>query len=174
MRIVVVPKSDGKQVYELISSIAKQHNVAASNIIYDADGVGGFLGGFLPGSVAFHGGGTPLEVKDANGRKIKENFLNLRAQVYYRSAGAVSRGEYAVSEEVGATMYDDRMTVRQRFVYERRAIKRRKPDADGKLSIIPKEEMKPILGGASPDLMDMFAMREYFELKPKIKWYVGS
>lgn len=57
-------------------------------------------------------------------------------------------------------MYDNHMTVRQRFLHERKAIKRDKVDHDGKLRIIPKEEMKAMLNGESPDLLDMVMMRE--------------
>jgi hypothetical protein len=66
-------------------------------------------------------------------------------------------------------MYNDKMTVKQRFIYERKAIKRAKADNDGKLMIIPKEQMKLLLDGDSPDLMDMFMMRKVFDLKPKKK-----
>ena len=38
-------------------------------------------------------------------------------------------------------------------------------DMDGKLRIIDKKEMKTKLNGQSPDLMDMFMMRERFNLK---------
>jgi hypothetical protein len=65
-------------------------------------------------------------------------------------------------------MYNNNMTIKQRFLYERKAIKRDKVDSDGKLKIISKDEMKSKMGGDSPDLMDMFMMRELFELKPKI------
>ena len=34
---------------------------------------------------------------------------------------------------------------------------------------VAKEEMKAKLGGQSPDLMDMFMMREWFDLKPAVK-----
>jgi hypothetical protein len=56
------------------------------------------------------------------------------------------------------------MTVRQRFMHERKAIKRDKEDMDGKLRILPKDQMKVYLAGQSPDLMDMFMMREKLEL----------
>jgi hypothetical protein len=49
---------------------------------------------------------------------------------------------------------------------ERKAIKRAKPDYDGKLSVIPKHEMKTYLDGKSPDLLDAFMMREYGEMLP--------
>ena len=65
-------------------------------------------------------------------------------------------------------MYDKNMTVEQRFKYERKAIKKDKTDMDGKLKILPKDQMKVILNNQSPDMMDMFMMRAYFDLKPAL------
>ena len=73
-----------------------------------------------------------------------------------------------ISKNVASKMYDSTMTVRQRFMYERKAIQRAKSDYDGKLRIVGKDEMKVKLNGDSPDLLDMFMMREVFELKPKL------
>ena len=61
-------------------------------------------------------------------------------------------------------MYDIKMTLRQRLVYERKAVKRAKPDNDGKLKVLPKQEMKVFLNGESPDVIETFMMREIFEL----------
>ena len=64
-------------------------------------------------------------------------------------------------------MYDDKMTIKQRLMFERKAIKRFKKDHDGKLQINPKDEMKRKIKGQSPDLFDAIMMVEIFELKPK-------
>ena len=161
-------KSDGKQVIDLISEVAKYYNVENRYICYDSDGVGSYIDGFIRGSVPFNGGLPAKEIEDpASGVKVKENYFNLKTQCYYRSGGRVDRGEMKIHHACGSKMYDNKMTVRQRFVYERRAIKRDKIDNDGKLKIIPKEQMKVILSADSPDLMDMFMMREIFELSPK-------
>ena len=169
--IEIMSKSDGKQVIDLISEVAKFWNVENRYICYDSDGVGNYIDGFIRGAKPFSGGAPAAEVKDiASGVIQRENYFNLKTQCYYRSGERVNRGEYKISEHVANKMYDDKMTVRQRFVYERRAIKRDKVDHDGKLKIIPKEQMKIMLSGESPDLMDAFMMREYFELKPKKTW----
>ena len=166
--IEVMDKSDGKQVIDLISEVAKYYNVENRYICYDSDGVGSYIDGFIRGSVPFNGGLPAKEIEDpASGVKVKENYFNLKTQCYYRSGGRVDRGEMKIHHACGSKMYDNKMTVRQRFVYERRAIKRDKIDNDGKLKIIPKEQMKVILSADSPDLMDMFMMREIFELSPK-------
>jgi hypothetical protein len=168
INIEIIDKSDGKQVVEGISALAKYHNVQNKYIAYDNDGVGGFVKGFIVGAYPFSGGIPAIEVTDpASGKKIKENYFNLKTQCFYRSAKNVNDGKYKISKLVANKMYDDKMTVRQRFMHERKAIKKDKIDSDGKLRIISKAEMKAKLNGESPDLMDMFMMREVFELKPK-------
>lgn len=159
--LLVMDKSKGNEVIDGIVNMAKKHKTQNHHIIYDNDGVGGFVDGFIIGAVPFMNGGRPLN---------DENYQNLKGQCFYKSGDAVNRGEKKISEHVGSMMYDDKMTVRQRFLFERKAIKRDKKDADGKLCIIKKEEMKVKLGGDSPDLMDMFMMREYFDLQPKLEF----
>lgn len=168
LNIEVMAKSDGGQVIDLISAVAQYYGVKNSNICFDSDGVGGYIDGFIRGALNFNGGTPALEVTDpASGKKIKENYFNLKTQCYYRSGARVGRGDYKISSHVANHMYDDKYTVRQRFLFERKAIKRDKADSDGKLRIISKAMMKAKLGGDSPDLMDMFMMREMFELIPK-------
>lgn len=156
MDILILPKTNGPQVIEGITSMAKKHAVQNRHIVYDNDGVGGFVDGFIIGAIPFVNGARALN---------DENYQNLKTQCFYKSGDRVARGEYRISEKVATTMYDEKMTVRQRFIHERKAIKRDKADADGKLRIIPKEQMKVFLSGESPDLMDMWMMREMFEVK---------
>jgi hypothetical protein len=172
--ILIMDRSDGKEVYEGIKKMAVRHQVQNQNIAYDNDGVGGFIDGFIVGARPFVNNGRPLPAKDGpkdkSGNPQPENYEHLKAQCYYRSGDRVAAGGYRVSPDVASTMYNDKMTVRQRLIHERRAIKRDKADSDGKLRIIPKDQMKVILDGQSPDLMDMFMMRELFELIPKATW----
>lgn len=165
--ILIMDKSNGPEVIQGILKLAKAHGVPARNIAFDGDGVGGFVGGYIEGAYAFKNNATPLPNPLATGkdRDKPENYKNLKAQCYYRSGAAVENGSYKISEHVAMKMYDDKMTVRQRFMFERKAIKKAKKDDDGKLCIIKKEEMRSKLGGESPDLMDMFSMREVFELR---------
>lgn len=171
--LLIMDISKGNQVINGIVDIAGRYKVQNSHIAFDNDGVGQFVDGFIVGAQEFNNGSSPLPdyknlKKDRNGKVMPENYEHLKAQCYYRSGDRVGRGEMVVSERVANMMYDDKMTVKQRMIYERKAIKRAKADSDGKLRIIKKEEMKPILGGDSPDVMDMFMMREFFELKPQI------
>ncbi|WP_077920399.1 terminase large subunit domain-containing protein [Spirosoma sp. 209] len=173
--IAILDKSDGPKVVETIGNMAKLHNVPNRHITFDADGIGGLYEGFAPGAIAFHNGAAPLEARDDAGKKVKENYFNLKTQCFYRTANRTKQGDMAIAEHVANQMYDTKMTVRQRFMHERKVIKRDKPDSDGKLRVIPKDQMRVKLGGngESPDLMDMFCMREIFDLKPKARqWAV--
>lgn len=177
--IEIMDKSDGKQVIDAISTMAKFWNVENRYICYDADGVGSYIDGFIRNAVPFNGGIPAIAVSavkkftnietpvfDHGAIKQRENYFNLKTQCYYRSGERVNRGDMKISSHVAEKMYDDKMTVRQRFMYERKAIKRDKVDNDGKLKILPKEQMKVMLAGDSPDLMDALMMREMFDLMP--------
>jgi len=166
--IEIMDKSNGKEVVDAITKFAVQYKVPNDHITYDNDGVGGFIDGFIVGAVPFLNGGSPLQNNDAliveRGKMQVENYPNLKTQCYYISGDKVNSGKYKISEYVANKMYDDKMTVKQRFMFERKAIKRKKADMDGKLQIIGKDEMKTKLNGQSPDLMDMFMMKERFSV----------
>lgn len=168
--ISIVDKSNGKEVIKAITDMAVKHNVQNKDIAFDNDGVGQFVDGFIEGALEFNNGSRPYPnpetpLKDRKGNIMPENYPNLKTQCYYRSGDNVSKGNYQIDEDVANMMYDDKMTVRQRFMHERKAIKRAKTDMDGKLMIIGKDEMKAKLNGQSPDLMDMFMMKEVFNLR---------
>lgn len=152
----VLLKSKGDEVIAAINTMADKHGVSNSNIIFDNDGVGQFVDGFIEGAREFNNGSRTLN---------DENYNHLKSQCYFHSGDAVFRGEYSIPDEVGNRMYDDKMTLKQRFMYERKAIKRDKPDHDGKLRVLPKQEMKVFINNESPDVMDAFMMREWFEIK---------
>lgn len=151
---LIMDKSDGKEVVDGISNLAKKHKIPNSNVVFDNDGLGSFIDGFLKGTKEFKNGGVPFE---------KENYANLKTQCYYKMGDLVNSNSVIVSEHVQLMMYDDKMTIKQRLMHERKAIKRSKVDMDGKLQINPKEQQKNALQGKSPDLMDAFMMRAYFE-----------
>ena len=166
--ISVIAISSGKKIVEVIREIAIRYRVPNAHILFDSDGVGSFLDGsdgYLPGAIGFHGGAAPKIVTEAlTGRAVKERYANLKTQCYYHSGQEVKAGKLRISDRVATMMYDEKMTVRQRFLFERKAIKKYKPDTDGKLQINPKSEQKILLGGQSPDMMDLLMMRAFFDL----------
>lgn len=144
--ITVIPKSDGKEVIEAIESMANSKGVMKSRIVYDADGVGSFVGGFLQGAKAFNNGGKAL--KD-------ENYKNLKTQCIYKFCERASVGGYYIKDQ----------RYKQDIIVELEQLKRCNMDNDtGKLEVVSKDVIKSIIGH-SPDFSDSLIMREYLELK---------
>lgn len=171
--IELLDKNNGKEAYELIKKIATKHKVSRSNIIFDADGIGGGLTGFLDGCVEFNNGGKPIKSKDKN-----INYKNAKTQLFFELSYCVNGTNGKTSNDA---IYIDPLVAEKIYPYDKpsiykgktikyilqhqiKAIRRSKPDNDGKLQLIQKPEMKAILQGLSPDLLDMIMERMYFEV----------
>ena len=158
--IKIIDKSNGKDIVGHIEQFQHQYDVRDHRVVYDGDGVGGFIDGYISGK-SFKNGSKAL--KD-------ENYQNLKTQCFYYLAKMINSDKFSVSEKVRNTAYSGDQNVMDRMIYERRAIKKYKADHDGKLRILPKNEMKVILNGTSPDIFDMCMMRMYFDLKKTNDW----
>jgi len=170
--IEIVPKSNGKQVLDAIIKMASRYGVPNSRILFDADGVGGYIDGFLPGAISFHGNAQPLKIFDGTLQKnIVENYQNLKTQLIYKCGQASNEGRLGVSPRVSKMKYDKSTSIRDRMVHERKAFKKDKVDHDGKLKVIPKQDMKQILLGESPDIMDTVFMNMWFEIHANAREY---
>lgn len=177
--MAVIDKSNGKQVVDTIETFQKQYKVENRFTVFDNDGVGSFIDGFIPGAIEFNNGSRPYPdpknpMRDKKGNPIPANYEHLKAQCYYEIGSDINNGKVKISEKVANMMYDNKMTVRQRFMMERKAIKRDGMDMDGKLKLIKKDKMKTMLAGDSPDLMDAMMMRKIFDLNPPIGEMRGS
>ena len=173
--MAIVDKSNGQEIINMVKGFQTRYYVANARVLYDADGVGGFIDGFIPGAIAFHGNASVLPTTDSiSGKTIKENYMNLKTQLIYHSGRAVSKGLYKVSEYVSSLYYNEEMNVRQRMIFERKAFKKDKVDDGKQLKVISKEQMKEILLGESPDIMDTFFMNEYFEITIKTNTSSGK
>lgn len=150
--VTVMEKSKGNEVIDAIKAMALKWNVPQSQILYDDDGVGQFVDGFIQNARAFKNAGKPFN---------DENYKYLRDQLYFKMADRINNDGYFVAENVLNTVVKGKK-VSEWLMDERRAIKQDKPDNDGKLTIIPKQERKNIIGH-STDFMDVWMMREWFE-----------
>lgn len=157
IKVLTMEKSDGKQIVDLIKSAALQYRVPQSRIAYDSDGVGSFLGGFLGAAVRFKNNGTPVKSR----KKLDQNYANLKTQCAFELAKKINDREMWVPDSALPRGMADRL--REELLW----IKRDKIDSDGKLYLLPKEDVKEGLG-RSPDLADTLLMRMIFELKPGI------
>lgn len=131
-------------IEETIKNKAKQYGVKPQHIAYDSDGVGKYLMNYLQGSKGIVNNGKPL-----NG----ENYENLKAQLYFKLAELINKNEVKI------VLY---LELRDKIAEELGVI-RNKP-SEGKLGIIPKAEVKRLIG-RSPDFSDAMAYRMFFALK---------
>lgn len=161
--LYTAPKSTGKSIIDDIKRMQKKHQIRASKVLYDNDGIGAFIGGksgFIPGAKPFKNGGKAL--KDSpKGVKVSSkyremNYDNLKTQCCYKMADRINEGGYYFKAMKGTT-HEELLTE------ELEQLKSRDSDKDGVLRIIRKEDEKLILG-RSPDRRDVVMMREYFEL----------
>ena len=141
--LIVIDKCDAEQVEGFIKQTAERHRVMLSNVVYDADGVGIFLRGYLKSAKPFMAGSAPVG---------KENFKNFKSQCAYKLAGIINSGEIYIDCDVD----------KKELLSELECL--RSHYSEGKLGIIPKDKMKEYLG-RSPDLLDAIILRMYFEIK---------
>jgi hypothetical protein len=95
---------------------------------------------------------------------MPENYDNLKSQCYYRLADRVNANGIYLS-------FDD-TNVKDWVIQELEQVKQKKLDSDLKKGVIPKEQVKELIG-RSPDFADAIMMREWFELMPKFTPIVG-
>lgn len=155
MRLVMVKtfaKSLITESHAYIDGLRKQHSIPLGNVICDEDGVGGglvdLLGckGFLNGSKPFKG----------------ENYTNLQSQCAYKLAELVNTNKIFFSTKD--------TVMQQEVIEELEQLKQKDIDGEGKKGIVPKDEVKELLG-RSPDYRDMLLMRMYWEFKSTMRAY---
>ncbi len=131
-----------------------KHSIPLTNIVADEDGVGGGVVDFLKCRGFVN-----------NSQAIKgENYSNLKSQCSILTAKKISLAE------MGELCNDK--TIVDIVTEEMEQIKLKDIDKDGKLTIIPKETIKEMIG-RSPDEWDSIMMRYYFELQPKGNYSIG-
>lgn len=147
VEIIVVDKCDGPTVEKLLKDMAEKYEVPRSRIVYDADGLGAFLKGYLKGAIAFHNGGSPIPVQG----KTKVDYTNIKAQCAYKLAKRLDK-IYIESDSYEMEITEELSVIKKRMTGEH------------KYGISKKEEIKETLGH-SPDFADMFIMRAYFDIR---------
>lgn len=152
-------KSNGKGIIDTIKRLAKKHSVPNSNIVYDADGIGGGLSGFIAGSKEFLNGSSPAKYKDG------DNFRNLKSQCIFYASEIINESKAFIE----CKMLEDH---KERLAEELDYFREKDMDKDGKKSVLPKELIKEYIG-RSPDFSDAFMMRSYLELKKSDAGFIG-
>lgn len=149
-----IDKSGLDVVVQKAKDFQVKHSIPLTNIVADEDGVGGGVVDFLK-CRGFVNNAQPIK---------GENYSNLKSQCSILTAKKISLSE------MGEICNDK--TIVDIVTEEMEQIKLKDIDKDGKLSIIPKENIKEMIG-RSPDEWDSIMMRYYFELQPKGNYMIG-
>ena len=147
-RVEKMYKIDKNSLPELateIKSIARSNGVQYCNIVIDENGLGGGVVDLIPECYGFVNNGRALN---------DENYNNLKSQCYYKLAEKINNNE----------LYIESTTYQAQIVEELEQVKRKNMDADGKMQVVPKNEVKKILG-RSPDFSDTLMMRCVLDLR---------
>jgi len=147
IEIKSIAKSDLTHLRDVVGSLKQKHSVAMSNIIVDSDGVGGGLADMLPGCVSFTANKKAIAVG------TRQNFANLKSQLYFLLADLVNDGKIWIR-------VDD---CKEKIIEELEQVKREKELTDDKLRVVKKELVKEMIG-RSPDYSDALMMRLWFEV----------
>jgi len=141
--IVILRQKRQDEVKAEIQRLMNQHQVRLSNVLADADGVGGGLVDslrcreFMNGSKAVRG----------------TQYMNLKADCYFRLGELIDKNEITLP-----------IKYQEDIVKELELIRRVDPDKEGKLRVTSKDTISQRTGGISPDIADAIMMRAYFEL----------
>lgn len=159
-------KADGKEIEEDIRTVILNKQVPRSRVVYDSDGLGNYLSGYLSGTVEFRGGASPIKTGkrvavDRNGNRIDESeqYQSLKAQCAYKLAEKINNREIWVQ-----CTPEQRERIKAELLV---CLKAAHLNPDLKRDIIKKDKMKELLN-RSPDYLDALLMGMYLELrKPK-------
>jgi len=158
------------EVVNEIIRLKKKYKIPNKNIVVDDDGVGGGVVDAIPGCVGFVNNSSQVP----ENKEKKSNYGNYKTQVYFKMQEFFENGDVDFSfdnishfgknekmlsgYEIQQILYDDLMWIR-----------RKDPDKENKIYLIPKDEIKKTLG-RSPDFADVVMMRfAFFLKKAKIK-----
>jgi hypothetical protein len=144
---------------DLVRSLADKHQIPMSRTIVDEGGVGGGVVDIL-NCVGFIANAKPLDTEkyDEKGDKIVDNFDMLKSQCGFLLADRVNaRQVYEKAEP----------EVREKIIEQLEQLKQKSVNSDLKKGLMSKEEIISLIG-YSPDDLDNFIMRAYFDLSPPI------
>jgi hypothetical protein len=134
------------ELQNAITALRIRYNVQNSDILVDAGG----MGAGIVDNIRCKG-------FDAGSRATKPNFMNMKAECGYKLADLA--GEIWIK----CSLPDKEIEmIRQELAM----LKTYQADTDGKLRILPKEKIKEHIG-RSPDWLDVFIMRMWFEVKDR-------
>lgn len=138
------------EISSKIKELQRKYRIPNRQTLVDSDGVGGGVVDEV-GCIGFVNNSSPIKTKD------NKNYDNLKSQCGFMLAEKVNSSELSIEFE--CSEYD-----KEQIKEEFEQLKRK--DSDTKQMLIKKDDIKANIG-RSPDWLDVFIMRMYFDLKPQ-------
>ena len=131
--------SPAKEIEEDLKGIQEAEGLGRSQVVADSDGLGSYLESYMEGIKEFHG----------NTKATDPKYANLRSQCYYKLAELINKRQIRVecTPEQAERIKDELGVIRSLYL----------DDPEKKLRVIPKDDMKDLLGH-SPDYADTLMM----------------
>ena len=148
-RVKTYDKSSTTETIQAITYFVEQYWINRTDVVVDADGVGGGVVDWLPNCRSFINNSKPLETW------ARHNYANLKSQCAFLLQEKVQNGEIVVDRE-----HNNKDNDREELTREMLNTYIDEKSIDWKTRIEPKEKMKERLGN-SPDLLDTLIMRMY-------------
>ncbi|PXV66861.1 terminase family protein [Dysgonomonas alginatilytica] len=160
-RDVRVISVDAKKTVAYAKDFCKLHGVLEENFCYDVNGLGQVFKGFMPRARPFNNKEMPT-----NGDRAM--FENLKAECAYKFVQRMKARGYSIEASLLKQKFSGKnyknVSLENILLKERKAVAQDDTDPDKNWRLISKVEMKKVIG-RSPDFMESFFMREYFEVK---------
>jgi len=134
-----------EKLCEQLKNIAEKYQVPRSNIVYDADGIGGYLKSYLSGAIGIN-----------NGSVLGREYANAKTHMCYVLADLINNNQIFIDCKMPEK-------ARQELTEELQMLKVPESSSDGKLAIIRKSEIKQLIG-RSPDKLDAITYRMLFKI----------
>lgn len=145
IKVIAFDKIEPDEVTAKLKGFAAEYQVPRKNIVYDGDGLGAYLRGYLKSAIPFLNGSKPVG---------KINYYNLKSQCFFRLAKRVKDGDIFISHH----------EYKEKIIAELEQVKKYNPDGETPFRVTPKKLIKEAIGH-SPDFADAIMMRDYLQLR---------
>lgn len=144
-----------------VKHFLKKHHIHERNFAFDSDGIGQYL------KEPFHSDkGGAFAFNNNSSSSDRQIWYNLKSECIDKMILAIREEKLSVTKEVWDKKMPDGRTFGDHLMRQRKVLIKKVNTT--KNQYIPKQEMKRMLGGDSPDEMDMLFMSMIFTIhKPK-------
>jgi len=165
---VYVCRFDSKTLIEVITAKLAEWGVQEENFAYDYQGIGQILEGHFPEAVKFINQAAPIPEDKKQEEGIKKLYKDLKSQCAVMLYKQFHNQELSIDPHLLDLTFNGHgygnTKLRDILMRERKCIRRTK-DSQGKaFQIIPKADMKKIIGH-SPDFFESLMFRQIFRLR---------